>query len=402
MESRDSLQQEENRKKIEIVRIVAVAPWVPCKERPRSFAILDHLNGNNKVTLVCAAWSGKEEEEAHSLRQNGFDVRFVRMNKPWAAFRAVRALVSGKSLQQAMVEDPKLCGLFRKTIMDVRPTVSFYNVLRSAGLRGQDDTSIKIIDLDEFRSSYYRQVARESTSLLWRMIARIEAPRMEREETEILQSFDAVIVSSPTDLRATGAENLRLVRSPHLMPNVRWKPSGTNEIVFVGRQSYQANVEAIVWFVKEVLPLVTNQVADVKLKIVGADPAKDVLALASSQVEVTGSVPDVSRFYRNANVSIVPVRMATGVQMKLIESMAVGVPTVTTSVCSAQAGVTELDGCAIADNAEEWAHRIVQLLSANNSELEKISMAERKWANQNYSAKGIFDNIDRLINDSGQ
>ncbi|MEQ1863893.1 MAG: glycosyltransferase, partial [Micropepsaceae bacterium] len=108
-------------------------------------------------------------------------------------------------------------------------------------------------------------------------------------------------------------------------------PRTRKTIVFVGMMDYWPNVDAVSWFAKEILPLVRMRHGDVIFQIVGARPTAAVTALGALKgVEVTGSVPDVRPYVAAASVVVAPLRIARGIQNKVLEGMAMARPVVTT------------------------------------------------------------------------
>ncbi|MGB3764251.1 MAG: glycosyltransferase family 4 protein, partial [Ornithinimicrobium sp.] len=204
-------------------------------------------------------------------------------------------------------------------------------------------------------------------------------------------TFDRVIVSSPSDLHHPSTS---LVRSPHVMPDrVPQRPAEPDlDIVFVGRMSYRANVEAIEFFARNVLPLIHRSRPDVRLHVVGADPTRQVRRLANDGIVVHGRVESVVDFYRRARVSIVPVQAATGVQMKLIESLYMGVPTVCTPVTASQAGIEPGTHCLTATDPRQWSSAVLDLLSAG-PEAGQMARAGAAWASSAYRRDTIESDL---------
>jgi len=109
--------------------------------------------------------------------------------------------------------------------------------------------------------------------------------------------------------------------------------TGTHKpvIVFTGAMDYYANIDGVVWFTKEVLPLIKEEIPDVQFYIIGSNPTKEVIGLSGNNgVTVTGYVPDTREFLRRATVAVVPLRIARGIQNKILEAMAMGIPVVAT------------------------------------------------------------------------
>jgi glycosyltransferase involved in cell wall biosynthesis len=377
------------------MKILVVVPWAPSAIRPRSLGLISQLARQHSVSVVGAVWS--EEDEADLKAMGVEHVASVRLTKIGAAWRCFLALFSRGSLQQAYVDAPSLRRAIRREAERFKPDLAYFNVIRSAQFVNEVGDVPSVLDLDEFRSAYYGLLAQNSRNILWRLIARAEGIRMQGAERRALDDFSRVIVSSPTDLR-TDQPHVRLVRSPHALhtdpaPIVNKLDPGS--IVFVGRQSYRANAEAVLWFVNKVLPRVLLRVPFAHLTIVGDAPPPRVLKLAGPRIAVTGRVDDLTAFYTSAAVSVIPVRMATGVQMKLIESMALGAPVVATPIVARGAGVDE-SHCHIADTVDEWVDRVVDLL-LNAESRDRLTAGASGWVNEAYSAGAISDSLDAVL-----
>ncbi|MEO8187736.1 MAG: TIGR03087 family PEP-CTERM/XrtA system glycosyltransferase, partial [Burkholderiaceae bacterium] len=136
--------------------------------------------------------------------------------------------------------------------------------------------------------------------------------------------------------------------------------AGEVPIVFTGAMDYWPNIDAVSWFAREVLPRVAQQRSDARFYIVGMDPAPAVRALATNpRVIVTGTVPDVRPYLQHAAVVVAPLRVARGIQNKILEAMAMARPVVVSS--AAATGVTALPGVdfEIAANAEDFCRKVV-------------------------------------------
>ena len=130
---------------------------------------------------------------------------------------------------------------------------------------------------------------------------------------------------------------------------------------------YWPNAEAVIWFTAEVLPLIRRHAPGAQFHIVGANPGPDVLRLARQDgVHVTGRVPDVRPYVAYASVSVAPLRMARGIQNKVLEAMALGRPVVASS--QAFEGVQAVAGrdLLVADDAETMAQAVVEIVEGRH------------------------------------
>lgn len=377
------------------MRILVVVPWAPSPIRPRSLGLIKHLAENHNVSVVGAAWSDEDVRELRSLPVDR--VTAVKLARLGAIWRCFLALFSRRSLQQSYVDSTSLRRALRDESERFQPDIAYFNVIRSAQFADEVDGIPSVLDLDEFRSAYYDLLSSNSRNLLWKIIGGVEATRMRRAEQKVLRDFDRILVSSPTDVAADHVKT-RLVRSPHALqvPAPAQAVERTpGSLIFVGRQSYRANSEAVLWFVQNVYPRVLQNVPHAHLSIVGDSPPPDILKLSGPNISVTGRVDDLSGYYSSASASIVPVRMATGVQMKLIESMTLGAPVVATPIVAHGAGIDE-GHCHIAETIDEWVDSVTDLLVSSESR-DRLSANALAWAQNNYSFEAISSSLDQVL-----
>jgi polysaccharide biosynthesis protein PslH len=129
-----------------------------------------------------------------------------------------------------------------------------------------------------------------------------------------------------------------------------------DSLLFVGAMAYHANIEAVVWFSKEVWPRLHSEWPELRLVLVGSNPVKEVMALATiGGVEVTGTVPDVRPYYRKAIAAIAPLRTAGGTRLKILEAMAARVPVISTAIGAEGLDVSPSHNIFIAEQADDWS-----------------------------------------------
>lgn len=338
------------------MKILFVAPWVPCAVRPRSLGLLRILAEENEVMFLGLARHEAEARLADKLPVA--DVVIVRNHAAGSAGRSVRGLLNGGPLQTAYADVPDLRRQLRRLVAAWSPDIVHLNVFRTAHLLPSLTDTPVVLDLDEFRSAFYTALARSSSPMGWRMVGRLEAPRMTRAEGGLLTSRACLLVSSPSDLRGP---NTVLVRSPcDLEPTL----GGANDpvILFVGRLHYRPNVEGIRWFWANCWPAIRSRHPRARLRIVGESPTRSVRRLAGRGVEVVGNVQDMQREYGQAMIAVVPVGAGTGIQMKLVQALACALPVVSFPGPLARAGLTPGDGAVSAECASEWVQEVGDLL----------------------------------------
>jgi glycosyltransferase involved in cell wall biosynthesis len=138
--------------------------------------------------------------------------------------------------------------------------------------------------------------------------------------------------------------------------------SHAGHVVFAGAMDYFPNVDAVRYFCTEIFPLLRQALPEARFTIVGRNPTPQVLRLGEEpQVIVTGAVPDVRPYLAQARVAVAPLRIARGVQNKILEAMAMGLPVVGTSTAFAGLQTTAADGVRVVDDPQAFAQAILTL-----------------------------------------
>lgn len=168
--------------------------------------------------------------------------------------------------------------------------------------------------------------------------------------------------------------------------------SAEKVIVFTGAMDYWANVDAVVWFSKEVLPAICEKVSGLKFSIVGSKPDEKVKALAESPyIEVTGFVDDVRPYLAHASAAVAPMRIARGIQNKVLEAMSMALPTITSP--HGYEGINAVEGrdLLVVNDVDEWVDAVVRLLSTEEN--GSMGTAARSLIEKEYSWNGSLNRL---------
>lgn len=244
------------------------------------------------------------------------------------------------------------------------------------------------IDSDKWRQ--YAQSKRGAARLVYSR----EARTLLQYERRIASRFDATtFVAEPeaTLFRSLAPESAQRISvlengvdtdyfDPSL-PQANPYPEGGPVVVFTGAMDYWPNVDAVVWFARDILPLIRKEQPDTRFYIVGSRPGADVTDLATIEgVVVTGRVPDVRPYLRHARLAVAPLRMARGTQNKALEALAMALPVVATQ--SVERGIREQVAATmlVADDVPDYARACVQAIRApGNPEGRRQVLGHYSW-----------------------
>jgi polysaccharide biosynthesis protein PslH len=174
--------------------------------------------------------------------------------------------------------------------------------------------------------------------------------------------------------------------------------SRRRRVLFVGAMDYHANIEGAIFFARDVWPELAKSLPDAVFTIVGRNPAATVRSLADGErIEVTGTVPDVRPYYRDAWLAVVPLRVGGGTRLKILEAMAAGVPVISTALGAEGLSAKPGQDYLLADSAAEMAHAALTL-ARDPAHHARIAAAGRELARSRYDWGTLGDRLaERLL-----
>jgi sugar transferase (PEP-CTERM/EpsH1 system associated) len=272
-------------------------------------------------------------------------------------------------------------------------------------LAGDVPAIVDFVDVDSDKWTQYAAHTRFPFSAIYRR----EGRRLGEYEGRIGERASCVLVTTEREARLARviAPSARVrvvangVDTDYFAPSGDTPSVGPPTIIFVGDMSYFPNQEAAISFAKNVFPLVRRAVPDASFQIVGRNPSPGVQALRQFDgVEVTGYVPDVRPFLAKAWAAVAPFSIAAGIQNKILEAMACGVPVVgtTRAVQGLSSGVARL--VETGENAAQLAIAVIRLLG--DRELARSrGMEGRQQVAADYSWRAALDYLLELVEDPG-
>jgi sugar transferase (PEP-CTERM/EpsH1 system associated) len=245
---------------------------------------------------------------------------------------------------------------------------------------------VDMLDVDSLKWSALSATARVPRTWIYAREARTLAAFERALAANALATV--VVTEREREALAAIAPDARLEVIPngvdyaHLAPSA---PAGSsNDVVFCGVMNYSPNADGAVWMANEVWPAVRAEVPEARLKIVGSSPSSAVLGLRSIPgVDVTGAVPDVRPYLWNGAVGIAPLQVARGVQNKVLEAVAAGLPVVITPPVAAGLPAAVTAACRTATAARDFADHVVAFLrmppEARRAIASSVDLAPLAW-----------------------
>jgi sugar transferase (PEP-CTERM/EpsH1 system associated) len=276
---------------------------------------------------------------------------------------------------------------------------------RSRHANGKIRRALRVMDLIDVDSAKWRQYA-EQSRWLTSCIYRYEARHLADYERRIAKNFDHVLVVSEQEKNVfpgggdtpnleamSNGVDLEYFRPDRFVTHATARPT----LVFTGAMDYLANIDGIKWFVELVFPRVQAAVPDVELLIVGSKPTQEIERLGRLRgVVVTGFVEDVREYLARASVSIVPLRVARGIQNKVLEAMAMGKAVVCTPQAFEGIRATPDKEIVVAESADAFAAATIDLL-VDRSRAQQMGLAARQCVEKGYTWEENLGLLDRIL-----
>jgi sugar transferase (PEP-CTERM/EpsH1 system associated) len=383
----------------DLLLLIHRIPYPPNKgDKIRSYHLLKHLAARYRVHLATFVDDPDDWQYVPHVEALCASSRFARMNPLLARVRSLGALVKNRSLSLEYYRDAGLADWVKDTVE--KHDIGRMLVFSSAMAQYADPyrSARRVVDFCDVDSDKWRQYA-EQKSFPMNLLYRYEARQLLRYERQVAREYDAsLFVSAPEAelFRQLAPESSAKIGhfsngvdtdyfspdAPHANPYA----AGERALVFTGAMDYWPNVDAVQWFAADIFPALRARYPDLRFYIVGSRPAPAVQALAQQPgVVVTGTVPDVRPYIRYAAVAVAPLRIARGIQNKVLEAMAMATPVVVSP--QALEGIDAAPGSelVLAPDAAAFGAAVAALLDGQRDAATAIGAAARARVQNNYS-----------------
>ncbi len=400
------------------MRVLFIVPYVPSLIRTRPYNLIRSLTARgHEVTVVTPYFEDSERVEADALRDHCHRVVAARLSPERRLRNRLRAVATLRPTQSTLCWVPELAREIAPS-RRAQPGGPHFDVvhvehLRAAcyGIRLRSRYAARGIrmpivwdSVDCLHLLMSRALATSRSVRLWTLSA-WDALLMKRHESRLLNQFQRVIVTSSQDrdalLSVTQRAGDRLAVIPNGVDLEYFCPdSGTPRevapIVMSGKMSYHANIAMALDFVREILPRIQSRRPDVRLRIVGKSPPKEIRRLADNpSIRVTGTIDDIRPHLRQASIAVTPIRYGVGIQNKVLEAMACATPVVgspqSISALTAKPGEDVLVG----EHPDEFASHCLRLLQFPEQR-DRFGRAGRSYVEREHQWAGMAARFERI------
>ncbi|HEX3620377.1 MAG TPA: glycosyltransferase, partial [Candidatus Udaeobacter sp.] len=232
--------------------------------------------------------------------------------------------------------------------------------------------------------------------------ARRKAEEKQRLEHELIEQADETWVVSSLEQQLLQKKqpnkSIQVVSNIVDIPGSNRPFALRKDWLFIGGFQHRPNIDAVLFFVREIYPLLSEHLRDAKFYIIGDKPPPEVAALATERIVVAGLQRDVRPFFDSVKLSVAPLRFGAGVKGKINQSMAFGVPVVATSMAIEGMELKDREDILVADEPEAFAHALVELYESQEL-WSRLSQNGIRKTRELYSVEAAHEKLKFLFSD---
>ncbi len=394
---------------MKILYLVHRLPYPPNKgDKVRSYHLLRHLAARHEVHLGSFIDDPDDEQHLPRVRELCAGLHVARLNPRTAKLLSLRGLLTGEPLSLPYYRDAGLQAWVDASAARVGfdAVIVFSSVMAqyTRGLAGVR-TLVDFVDVD---SAKWRDYAPEHA---WPMswLYRREFGKLLAYEQRVARAAQCSFFVTDNEVALfrdlSPGVPLRLAALGNGVDADFFAPQpqragpfahGELPLVFTGAMDYWPNVDAVSWFVQDMLPALRERFPALRFHIVGRSPTAAVRALASDAVHVTGTVPDVRPYLQHAAAVVAPLRLARGLQNKVLEAMAMARPVVAAGSCVRAITNVDQPGLVAADDAAGYVAQLSTLL-AHRDAADAAGRSARDFVLGAYSWEAHLASLDRHL-----
>ncbi len=383
------------------MKLLVLLPRVPYPlekgDKLRAYNHIKYLSKNNEITLCALNDTALHPEAIRQLTPFCARIHVLNISKWSIGVNLIKALFTGIPFQAGYFYNTGIHKRIKAIIKEEKPEHIFCQLLRVAEYMKGVDTPKTLDYQDVFSKGIERRI--DKSPFYLRPLMQMEYSRLLKYEHELFGLFDnKTIISRPDRDLIPHPEKEQIHIIPNGVDTEFFHPMEAEkrfEVVFIGNMGYPPNVDAAEYLATRVLPLVKQTHPDARLLLAGATPDKRVQALANESVEVTGWVDDIRLCYAQARIFIAPMQIGTGLQNKLLEAMAMKIPSITSPLANSALKAKPGKEILVGETPGDYA-KLIALLLDDPAKAEDIATGGYQFVLNNYNwekATAVLDSI---------
>ena len=402
-----------NKKRLKTLFLSQRVPYPPNKgEKIRTFHQIEYLLNNNHKIYLCSPYTSEEEliHFENFTQKKGVNSQNSKLKNKYLSY------LSGFILKKPLSVSNFYSRELQKTIDHLIDNEAFQNIVCTSSSMAEyifNSSTLQklkirpklLMDFMDLDSDKWRQYSLLSQNLM-KWVYKREEKLLSKYEQKIYRLFDTCFFVSETEVelfcnkyecidRPLAISNG--IDTEFFIPPVRHPNNDHPVFLFTGVMDYKPNIESVLWFIEYVWPRIIKKYDKARFIIAGMNPVSPISALGRTKgVEVTGYIEDILPYYHQSDIFIAPLRIARGLQNKILQAFSCGVPVISTSMGAEGIDVTDGVNILIADTPDMFFDTIEKL--KNNIALyESIRENALSLAKNHYSWSEILKKLGNIL-----
>jgi len=385
------------------MRILVIVSRVPYPlekgDKLRAYNQVKELSKNHQVHLCCLSDEQVHPEADSKLKEIASQVTILPLSKWKIYLNVLFEFLGRKPFQVAYFYQRSAHKKIKAIINDFLPEHIYCQLVRTTEYAKNEFNIPKTLDYqDAFSKGMERRAAQSGGLKRW--FFKSESNRLLQYEHIVFEYFDNKCIISQQDRDLIYHEKRKEIEViPNGVDFEFFKPIEAVkkfDICFVGNMSYAPNINSALFLIQKVLPHLIKEFPDIQLLISGADPVDELVKLQGPNVTIRGWVDDIRTSYAESRVFVAPMFLGTGLQNKLLEAMAMGIPCVTSKLANNALSATPSKHLLIGKTPEQYTEHISFLLK-NPAQSEQMAVDAVEFVKSNYSWQQSTRQLEQLM-----
>ncbi|MFK5985118.1 MAG: glycosyltransferase family 4 protein [Pseudomonadota bacterium] len=392
------------------MKILFLTPQLPYPQISggviKSFKLIEYLADLHQITLGCFLKNGEDKEKLKKLKHKLPQLTpfLEHLNIKRTAFNLLKSYFYGIPLTIFRNQSHE----FKKKVTALADDhdIIFIDHYLMFQYVPENFQGRVVLHLHNAEFIMWARYAEQVKNPLKKVLLHIEAHRIKKYELTICQQVD-VILAAPNDqekLIKFGAASNKFIETFHLgdeqnlyLPNIKFEETSLS-LLFIGTLTWEANIDGLLWFLKDIWPLIKKKKTKVTFTITGklSNQLKTTILKLDPNIHLLGFVQDLEALYQCHRVFIAPLRFGSGIKVKVVNALYRGIPMVTTPIGAEGLELSNSEHLFIKEKPFDFSNSVLRLLE-DKQLWEKFNIQSRQFMKQNYTWDRVFNNVRKSL-----
>jgi glycosyltransferase involved in cell wall biosynthesis len=357
-------------------------------DKLRAYYQIKDLSKNNDLYVVCLVTKQPSAKDLELMKSYCKEIVLVRLSYLQIGINLLLSLVNSLPFQVNYFSSRSMKSKIKELILLESIDLCYVQLVRSVK---NIPFGLKTRYFIDYMDSLSEGMKNRYHFSRWyeKFLVGLEYKRLKKYEEQVFSSFNggSIITEADAEVFPEGIKRKLSIISNGVEEHFFKQAKGLikkYDLIFTGNMAYHPNVLACKFLVKEILPILKETYPDVKICIAGTNPTKEVLDLADRNTEVTGYVPHISDYLSQSKLFVAPLFSGSGLQNKLLESMASGMPTLTSPSAAKALGARNGIDLIVCKDKKEFAEQII-LLIKNDRRAEELGLKGQNYVKARFN-----------------